>query len=94
MTGEATFFLRVLFAGRVQGVGFRWSTQSVAKGFAITGYVKNLHDGTVELMAEGEVSEARGFLDALRSRMSGYVENCEVTEGTATRRYQEFSIAY
>ena len=89
-----TFFLRVLFAGRVQGVGFRWSTLTVAKDFTITGFVKNLPDGKVELIAEGEETVVRSFLEALRSKMALYVEDCQVVGERAPRRYEDFSIAY
>ncbi|MBL8829940.1 MAG: acylphosphatase, partial [Planctomycetaceae bacterium] len=44
---------RVLFHGRVQGVGFRVTTRSIAQRFAVTGWVRNLPDGSVELLAEG-----------------------------------------
>tara|TARA_Y100001934_G_C12344789_1_gene772172 strand:- start:952 stop:1236 length:285 start_codon:yes stop_codon:yes gene_type:complete len=89
-----TFFLRVLFDGRVQGVGFRWSTLTVAKDFAITGFVKNLPDGKVELHAEGEEIVVRAFLEALRSKMALFVEGCQVVEERAPQRYEDFSIAY
>ena len=47
---------RVVFSGRVQGVGFRFTCQSLARGFDVAGYVRNLADGRVELVAEGEPS--------------------------------------
>ena len=46
--------LHILYEGRVQGVGFRYTTKSVANGFEVTGTVRNLTDGRVELVAEGE----------------------------------------
>ena len=53
MNTEDMFFLEVIFVGRVQGVGFRWTTKNLADGFEVTGYVKNLPNGTVEMVAEG-----------------------------------------
>ena len=47
---------RVLYSGRVQGVGFRYTTQALAAGHPIAGYVRNLPTGEVELVAEGEES--------------------------------------
>ena len=44
---------RIYYSGRVQGVGFRFSTQRLASGFAVAGSVKNLRDGRVEVVAEG-----------------------------------------
>ena len=77
-----------------RGVGFRWSTLTVAKDFAITGFVKNLSDGKVELHAEGEEIVVRAFLEALRSKMALFVEDCQVVEERAPQRYEDFSIAY
>jgi len=55
--------LQVFYEGNVQGVGFRWSVRHVAKGFDVTGWVRNLPDGRVELLVTGEENEVRGFLD-------------------------------
>jgi acylphosphatase len=57
--------LQIFFEGNVQGVGFRWSVKQVAKGFDLTGWVRNLPDGRVELQVSGEVSEVRAFLEAI-----------------------------
>jgi len=55
--------LQVFYEGNVQGVGFRWSVRHVAKGFDVTGWVRNLADGRVELQVTGEDEEVRAFLD-------------------------------
>src|SRR5438034_3202694 len=55
--------LQVLYEGHVQGVGFRWSVRHAAKGFDVTGWVRNLFDGRVELQVTGQEDEVRGFLD-------------------------------
>jgi len=55
--------LQVFYEGNVQGVGFRWSVRHVAKGFDVTGWVRNLPDGRVELQVTGEENEVRAFLD-------------------------------
>jgi len=57
--------LQVCYEGNVQGVGFRWSVRHIAKGFDITGWVRNLLDGRVEMQVSGEESEVRAFLDAI-----------------------------
>lgn len=57
--------LQVFFEGNVQGVGFRWSVKQVAEGFDVTGWVRNLADGRVELQASGEEAEVRAFIDAI-----------------------------
>ncbi len=57
--------LQVFYEGNVQGVGFRWSIRHVAKGFDVTGWVRNLPDGRVELQVNGQESEVRAFLDGV-----------------------------
>jgi acylphosphatase len=56
---------RVLYEGRVQGVGFRFSVKSIATGYDVVGCVKNLIDGRVELEAQGEETEVDEFLAAI-----------------------------
>jgi acylphosphatase len=57
--------IQVLYEGNVQGVGFRYSVRQIAKGFDITGSVRNLRDGRVELLALGEADEVRAFVEAI-----------------------------
>ena len=57
--------LQIFFDGNVQGVGFRWSVKRVAKGFDVVGWVRNLPDGRVELLASGEETEVRAFIAAI-----------------------------
>jgi acylphosphatase len=57
--------LRIFFEGNVQGVGFRWTVKRVAKGFELVGWVRNLPDGRVELLASGEENEVRAFVAAI-----------------------------
>jgi acylphosphatase len=64
----------VLYRGSVQGVGFRYTTRQEAASFAVAGYVRNLPDGRVELVAEGEPEEVERFLDAVGERMSACIE--------------------
>ena len=66
--------MQVFYEGNVQGVGFRWSVRNIAKGFDVTGSVRNLPDGRVELLCTGQEDEVRAFLDAiLRSELRGHI---------------------
>lgn len=78
----------VFFTGHVQGVGFRYTTLQVAKEFEVTGFVRNLADGRVELQVEGEAGEIDAFIQALDDRLHGYVRK---TERTRARRDAEFA---
>jgi acylphosphatase len=65
---------RVYYSGRVQGVGFRYTAQSLAQGFAVAGYVRNLSSGDVELIVEGESAMVEAFLAAVGRHMGHYIE--------------------
>ena len=83
----------VRYSGRVQGVGFRYTTQRLAEGFPIAGYVRNLPDGAVEVVAEGETEQVEAFLQALSQRMADYIEQCTQQE-LAPSGYKGFRIRY
>lgn len=53
---------RVIFEGRVQGVGFRYTVKDLSRGFEVCGWVKNLPDGSVELQVMGERDEVESFI--------------------------------
>ncbi len=61
---------RVIFQGRVQGVGFRYTVKDLARGFDVCGSVKNLPDGSVELQVMGEADEVTGFLREITEESS------------------------
>ncbi|OIO60219.1 MAG: acylphosphatase [Verrucomicrobia bacterium CG_4_10_14_3_um_filter_43_23] len=81
------FHLEAYISGHVQGVGFRYTTYQIAKGFDVTGQVKNLDDGRVWLEVEGDEGEAKAFLDAIKEHMRHYIKDVEViTTGQVKRR--------
>jgi acylphosphatase len=66
----------VHYSGRVQGVGFRATVRNLARGYDVTGTVRNLPDGRVELIAEGEKAEVAAFLEGIAtSDLSSYISN-------------------
>ena len=93
MSGEAAVERHeVYYSGRVQGVGFRYTARWVARRFAVTGFVKNLPDGRVHLVAEGRPDELRRFLDAVDAEMGHYVVDRQEQTGPATGRFQGFEM--
>ena len=80
------------FIGNVQGVGFRYTTCSVAGGYDVSGFVRNLRGGSVELVAEGNAAEVKRFLDTLRTRMEGHIDREEIADAPATGEFAGFGI--
>jgi acylphosphatase len=62
---------QVFYEGRVQGVGFRYSVRQIATGFEVAGWVRNLPDGRVELLAAGDPGEVEAFTQAVRDSHLG-----------------------
>jgi acylphosphatase len=84
---------RILFQGRVQGVGFRFTAQQIAQQLVVHGFVRNLPDGSVELVAEGEPDQVEAFVRTVSRRMGPYIDSQTVTEQPVAG-YQSFDIRY
>ena len=85
--------MQILYSGQVQGVGFRYTVRSVAAGFEVTGSVRNLPDGGVELIAEGAKDELEGFRQAIReSGLEHFIRQEEVTWQEARNEFRGFEI--
>jgi acylphosphatase len=74
----------VYYSGDVQGVGFRYTARRVAEGYPVTGFVRNLADGRVQLVVEGPEAEVAAFLSELERVMHGYIRHV-ATETVAPR---------
>ena len=84
----------VYYSGRVQGVGFRYRVRSLAARFAVTGFVKNLSDGRVQVVVEGAAGETDRFLDAIAVEMDRYIADTRSVTESATGRFQGFDIRF
>jgi acylphosphatase len=84
---------RVTYSGRVQGVGFRYTAQRLAGGFQVAGYVRNLPDGDVELVAQGPPAEVDAFLAAVARQMADGIERTTVRDEAPSAR-QGFHIRH
>jgi acylphosphatase len=84
----------VLFSGQVQGVGFRFATVRVAAKYDVGGTVRNLPDGRVELVAEGEPHELERFIGAVQRELSPYITDVSAGESPGSGSFRGFGIAY
>jgi acylphosphatase len=87
--------IRAIVHGRVQGVGFRYATQTLALNLGLTGYVRNRWNGTVEVVAEG----ASAHLDTLvawlhRGPSMAYVTDVELARQSPAREFDTFEVRF
>ncbi len=85
--------MNVLYSGRVQGVGFRYTAKTIAAGFEITGTIRNLADGRVELIAEGSHAELEAFRAELHlAGLAGFIRDEQVVWADAKNEFRGFEI--
>jgi acylphosphatase len=82
----------VHYSGRVQGVGFRFNAQRIAQSFAVTGFVQNLPDGEVRLVAEGDGAEIERFLSRIAQSMGSNIAHAARVDHAASGRFAGFEI--
>ena len=82
----------VTYGGQVQGVGFRYTTRSIAANHNVTGYVMNLPDGRVQLVAEGTAAELDVLLEEIARKMDRYIANIAINSGPASGGFDDFEI--
>ena len=86
--------MNILYSGQVQGVGFRYTVKSLATGFEVTGAVRNLPDGRVELVAEGSAEELDAFRQAIRDEgLDHFIQDEQVDWSEAQGGLRGFEIA-
>jgi acylphosphatase len=85
---------QVYFSGHVQGVGFRFTTIDIADRFPeITGFVRNLRDGRVEVVAEGQAEQVSAFVAAVEDAMGPHIHSVDKSQAPATGEFSNFGIA-
>jgi acylphosphatase len=84
----------VYYLGTVQGVGFRYTTRRIASRFLVTGYVRNLPDGRVLVVAEGAADELDRFFEAIRAYLGDHIRDASETVCPASGRFERFDIRF
>ena len=86
--------VNVHYSGRVQGVGFRYTVKSLVTGYDVLGTIRNLPDGRVELVAEGERVELEEFLQAVQdSGLRRHIQDEDIVWEEAQDKFKGFEIA-
>ena len=102
-TPPTSFSYRILFhmkrvhayyTGSVQGIGFRFTAERIAGSLDLTGWVKNLDDGGVEVVCEGKEAPLKDFLDKIDEAFKRYIKRADIEWSRATGEFEDFRIAF
>lgn len=86
--------VHVFYSGRVQGVGFRFTAEDMARELGVVGWVRNLRDGRVELVAEAEEEVLRDFLGRINQYFLRYIQDSDVNWQEAGGEFEDFGINF
>jgi acylphosphatase len=85
----------VFYSGYVQGVGFRYTARNIASLLRLTGWVKNLRDGRVEVVCEGEEKKLKKFLEDIKDEFHGrYITDAQIEWEEPTNEFDRFEIVF
>lgn len=84
----------VIFSGRVQGVGFRYTCHRIVMRHDLTGFVRNLPDGSVELLIQGHPEDVADCLADIKESFGGYIRDTKAVELPPNPRYTDFRISF
>ena len=86
--------VHIIYTGSVQGVGFRFTAEGLASVLNLTGFVKNLPDGNVEVVAEGEEGVLMDFIGKIKGRLGGYIQDTDISWFPASGEFSSFEIRF
>lgn len=84
----------IVFVGRVQGVGFRFTAYNIANRYRLTGLVRNLLDGTVEMVAQGPPDDIDACVRDINNAFAGYLRETKIEEVPPNPQYADFKITF
>lgn len=87
--------VHVYYSGMVHGVGFRFTAEHIAHQLGVSGWVKNLPDGRVELLSEGEEKALKEFLGKIRNGpLKDYIQDVDISWSEPTGEFKDFDIRF
>jgi len=86
--------IHVFFSGNVQGIGFRYSALEIAQNLGLSGFVKNLPDGRVELLAEGSEEKLQELCQKLNQEFKNQIQDSEISWSETSQKYSSFEINF
>lgn len=84
----------VIFSGRVQGVGFRFTAFDIANRYKLAGFVRNVPDGSVELIVQGNADDINGCIQDIQESFAEYIRDAKIEEITFDAQYKDFKITF
>ena len=84
----------VYYSGLVQGVGFRYAARGLSARFEVKGFVRNLSDGRVQLIAEGEAAQLDRFLESIQAEMADYIRDKQLDRQEPTGEFSDFGLRW
>ena len=84
----------IIFTGRVQGIGFRFTALDIANRYKLTGMVRNLPDGTVEMVAQGPSDDIADCIRDIKEAFEGYIRETKTKEIPPDPKYTDFKITF
>jgi len=84
----------IIFVGRVQGVGFRFTAYHIAHRHQLTGFVRNMPDGTVEMLIQGSSEGIDNCIQDIKDSFAGYIRETEIEDIPPDPRYKDFRITF
>ena len=84
----------ILYSGRVQGVGFRYTVRMFASRLGLVGWVKNLTDSRVEVIVEGNKKDIEQLIESVSGQFEGFIREKNINYNPATGQYAEFNVKF
>ncbi len=84
----------IIFSGSVQGIGFRFTAFNIANQYQLTGFVRNLPDGTVEMLAQGNPDDITNCIRDIQESFTGYITDTNIEDATPNPQHKTFKITF